>query len=63
VRGITHPVRVPVTVKFYENGTGRFLGSFPIRRKEFCVSYDSKLNPIADEVLVQFSIAVTERKS
>jgi polyisoprenoid-binding protein YceI len=63
VRGITHPVRVPVTVKFYENGSGRFLGSFPIGRKEFGVSHDSKRNPSEDEVLVQFSIAVTERKS
>ena len=62
MRGVTRPVEVPVTLVFYENGRGRFRGQFTVRRGEYGVSYSSRMNPIDDEVQVQFNLSVMERK-
>lgn len=58
VRGTTKRITVPATMVFYEEGMGRFRGAFTIKRKEFGVAYDSKLNPIQDDVQVQWDIAL-----
>ena len=62
VRGTTKRVTVPATMVFYEGGTGRFRGQFAINRQDYGVSYDSKLNPIQNEVQVQWDIALSEPK-
>jgi hypothetical protein len=43
---------------FYEAGVGRFRGEFVLKRAEYGVSYDSKVNPIKDDVTVQWDFAV-----
>lgn len=62
VRGVTKRVTVPATMMFYEEGSGRFRGTFSIMRKDFGIAYDSKLNPIQNEVQVQWDIALSEPK-
>jgi polyisoprenoid-binding protein YceI len=62
MRGVTRSIVVPATVVFYDNGLGRFKGAFAVNRKEYGVSHDSKLNPIADMVQVQFNMSLRERK-
>ena len=62
VRGTTRRITVPATMMFYEQGTGRFRGTFTINRMDYGVSYDSKLNPIQPEVQVQWDIALSEPK-
>lgn len=62
VRGTTKRFTVPATMMFYEGGTGRFRGQFAINRLDYGVSYDSKLNPIQNEVQVQWDIALSEPK-
>jgi polyisoprenoid-binding protein YceI len=62
VRGTTKRIIVPATMMFYEQGTGRFRGTFTINRMDYGVSYDSKLNPIQPEVQVQWDIALAEPK-
>jgi len=62
MRGITKSIVVPTTVVFYDGGLGRFKGAFAVNRRDYGVSYDSKLNPIADTVQVQFNMSLRERK-
>lgn len=62
VRGTTKRITVPATMVFYEGGMGRFKGEFAINRMDYGVSYDSKLNPIQNEVKVQWDIALAEPK-
>ena len=60
VRGVTKRITVPATMVFYEKGMGRFRGQFAILRKDFGIAYDSALNPIENEVQVQWDIALKE---
>ena len=60
IRGTTRRIVVPASMVFYEEGVGRFRGEFVLKRKEFGVSYDSRVNPIKDEVTVQWDIAVQD---
>lgn len=60
VRGVTKRITVPATVVFYEKGAGRFRGQFTLLRKDFGVTYDSAVNPIENEVQVQWDIALKE---
>jgi polyisoprenoid-binding protein YceI len=60
IRGTTKRIVVPASMVFYEEGLGRFRGEFVIDRKAFGVSYDSRLNPIKDDVTVQWDFAVTD---
>jgi polyisoprenoid-binding protein YceI len=62
MHGVTRPVQVPVSVVTYADGRGQFRGAFPIARRDFGLSYNSRLNPIADTVRVQFEMSVAERK-
>jgi len=58
IRGVTRPVTIPATLVFWDDKSqmGRVKGQFTIVRSEYGVSYNSMLNPIADEVLVTFNI-------
>jgi polyisoprenoid-binding protein YceI len=58
MRGTTRRIVVPATLVFYEGAQGRFRGQFVINRKDYGVSYDSALNPIANEVQVQWDISL-----
>jgi polyisoprenoid-binding protein YceI len=64
VKNVTKRVVVPASVVFYEKGAGRFRGSLTILRKDFGVSYDPAVNPIENEVQVQWdmSLKVPEAK-
>ncbi len=60
VRGTTKRVVLPAEMVFYDAGLGRFRGEFVINRKDYGVSYDSRLNPIKDDVTVQWDFAVQD---
>jgi polyisoprenoid-binding protein YceI len=62
MRGVTKPIVVPTSIVFYDNGLGRFKGGFTVRRKEYGIRYNSRLNPIEDDVQVQFNMSIRERK-
>jgi polyisoprenoid-binding protein YceI len=63
MRGVTRSIVVPTTVVFYDNGLGRFKGAFTVKRKQFGIAYDSRVNPIEDDVQVQFNMSLRERKT
>jgi polyisoprenoid-binding protein YceI len=58
IRGVTKTIPVPATLVFFDakSGMGRVKGNFTILRKEYGVSYDAAMNPIENEVPVQFDI-------
>jgi polyisoprenoid-binding protein YceI len=60
VKGITRKVVVPASVVFYEKGAGRFRGTLTILRKDFGISFDPPVNPIENEVQVQWDISLKE---
>lgn len=62
LHGVTKTIAIPVSMVFYEGGRGRFRGQFQIDRKDYGISYDSKVNPIADTVDVQFNMSLAEKK-
>jgi polyisoprenoid-binding protein YceI len=55
LRGITRPLAVPVSVTPTAGGL-RLSGELVLNRQDFGVSYQSFLNPIADEVRVRFAL-------
>jgi polyisoprenoid-binding protein YceI len=63
MRGVTRSIVVPTTVVFYDNGLGRFKGTFTVKRKQYGIAYDSRVNPIEDDVQVQFNMSLRERKA
>ncbi len=60
IRGTTKRITVPASMVFYDAGLGRFRGEFVLKRTEYGVSYDSRLNPIKDDVTVQWDFAVQD---
>lgn len=62
MHGVTRTVQVPVSMVFYQNGRGRFRGQFAIKRSDYGITYNSGVNPIEDEVQVQFNLSVVEKK-
>jgi polyisoprenoid-binding protein YceI len=62
IRGVTKRIVVPATAVFYEKGAGRFRGQFAINRKDYGVAFDSPVNPIENEVQVQWDMAISEPK-
>lgn len=60
IRGTTRRITVPANMVFYEAGVGRFRGEFVLKRTEYGVSYDSRVNPIKDDVTVQWDFAVQD---
>ncbi len=62
IRGTTKRIVVPATAVFYDKGAGRFKGQFAINRKDYGVAYDSAVNPIENEVQIQWDMAIAEPK-
>jgi polyisoprenoid-binding protein YceI len=62
IHGVTKEVVVPASMVFYDEGVGRFKGMFSIKRKDYGVAYDSRLNPIQDDVQIGFEMTIKERK-
>jgi polyisoprenoid-binding protein YceI len=63
LRGVTKQIDVEITQVFYENNRGRFRANFRINRKDFGITYDSKMNPIEDMVQVQVDINVLDKEA
>ena len=62
IRGKTKTIDVPTILVFLREGRGRFKGEFKINRQEFGISYNSRANPIEDEVLVQFDLNLMDQQ-
>jgi polyisoprenoid-binding protein YceI len=60
VKNVTKRISVPASMMFYDKGVGRFRGQFTILRKDFGITYDAMVNPIENEVQVQWDIAIKE---
>ncbi len=58
IRGVTKPVTIPATIVFWDDQsqTGRVKGQFTIARSEYGISFNSRMNPIAEDVAVAFNI-------
>ena len=61
IRGTTKRVSVPAFLVFYDKGAGRFRGAFTVNRKDYGLSFDPPLNPIENEVQVQWDFAFKEQ--
>ena len=59
IRGHTKTIAVPTTLVFFDRraNQGRVKGKFTVLRKEYDVSFDPPMNPVANEVEVQFDIS------
>lgn len=64
IRGVTKTVAIPATLVFFDRkgNVGRVKGAFTMLRKDYNISFDSPLNPIENEVPVQFDIAFKAAK-
>ena len=60
IRGVTRPVTVPVAVAVADR-TIRVTGELTLNRVDFGIAYQSRLNPIRDEVKVWFDLTATAR--
>jgi len=63
MHGVTKEIEVAITQVFYENNRGRFRTTFEINRRDFGISFNSKMNPIEDLVKVQVDINILEKES
>jgi polyisoprenoid-binding protein YceI len=60
IRGVTRPLVVPVAVTASAGGL-RITGELTVNRREFGVAYQSRLNPVADEVTVSVDFTAVLR--
>lgn len=65
VRGKTKRITIPARLNFFDaqNQMGRVTGEFTIDRTEYGVSFNSPVNPIENEVKVQFDVAFNKPRS
>ncbi len=63
LRGVTKELEIPVEMVFYENNRGRFRSTFQISRSAFGITFDSRMNSIADLVTVQFDINTLDKEA
>ena len=65
VRGKTKRITIPARLNFFDaqNQMGRVTGEFTIDRTDFGVSFNSPVNPIENEVKVQFDVAFNKPRS
>lgn len=63
LRGITKPVSIILTWRPDEDGTRRLIGDCEFNRREFGMTHNIPFNKIADEVRVQFSLAIANATS
>lgn len=62
IRGVTKPVKLPVKVVLFEEGRLRLRGTVELNRKDFGVSYSSRMNPIQDMVEIRYEIGLLKPK-
>jgi polyisoprenoid-binding protein YceI len=60
IRGVTRPLTVPVAVSVTPDSL-RITGDLSVNRREFGVAYQSRLNPVADDVKVSVDITAVAR--
>lgn len=58
LHGVTKTITFPVTIDRLQDNYSRFRAETTISRKEFGVTYDSKLNPIEDGIKVKMVINI-----
>jgi polyisoprenoid-binding protein YceI len=63
IRGTAKQVQVPVRIVFLREGDARFKGEFRINRQDFGIKFNSRMNPIEDEVLVQFDFHLNDQQA
>ena len=65
IRGKTKRITIPARLNFFDaqNQMGRVTGEFTIDRSEFGVSFNPPVNPIENEVKVQFDVAFSKPRS
>lgn len=65
IRGKTKRITIPARLNFFDpqNQMGRVTGEFVVDRSEFGVSFQSPVNPIDNEVKVQFDVAFNKPRS
>jgi len=62
LRGITKPVEIPVKLVFLREGDARFRGEVQLNRRDFGMTYNSRMNPIEDMVTVQFDMHLQDKQ-
>lgn len=62
LRGVTKTVGVPVKIIFLRDGDARFKGELEINRKEYGMMYNSRMNPVEDNVAIQFDLHIVDQK-
>ena len=60
MHGVTKRITVPALMMFFDKGVGRFRGQFTLMRKDYGVSFDPPVNPVANEVQVQWDFSIKE---
>jgi len=60
IRGVSRPVEVPVTVTVSASSV-RVVGALTLNRRDFGITYQSRLNPVGDEVRVSFELVAAGR--
>jgi len=65
IRGKTQRIVIPARLNFFDpqNQMGRVTGEFTIDRTAFGVSFQSPVNPIENEVKIQFDVAFNKPRS
>lgn len=58
LHGVKKTVTIPVTIDRLQDNYSRFRGALTISRKEFGVTFDSKLNPIEDGIKITLMINI-----
>jgi polyisoprenoid-binding protein YceI len=61
LRGVTKTVEIPVRVVFLRDGDARFKGELQINRRDFGMTYNSRMNPVEDMVSVQFDMHLLDK--
>jgi polyisoprenoid-binding protein YceI len=60
IRGVSRAVTVPVTAALI-GGVIRVTGELVVNRREFGIAYQSRLNPIKDDVKVRFDLTLAPK--
>lgn len=60
LHGVTKQIRLPVKVLLNENGRIRLRGAIELNRKEYGISYDSRMNPVEDIVGVRYELSLVK---
>src|SRR5262245_3691440 len=61
LRGVTKSLEIPVKVVFLRDGDARFKGDLQLNRRDFGMTYNSRMNPVEDMVSVQFDMHLFDK--